>query len=319
MKKRKIFDANFRMKHGHTILIYLFLMIMMLLVSMFNRDFMTAGNLKNLLRSSFPLIMVAFGQTLIILTGGIDLSLGGIAALCNVCCVSLMSADSTFGFVPAVIASLVIGILCGTLNGMLVTKGRLAPIIVTLAAATIFDGLALLIMPNPGGTVHKAFAKFLTRGWKGTVPFLLFLLLLFLVRNLTNSTPYGKALRAIGGNEGAAYSTGIKVQKIKCMAYMIAGLLCAVAGIFLSAQMNSADATIGKNLAMNAITATVVGGTLMTGAVGDPLGTVAGVFILGIINNMLNLFGVSSFYQFVCQGLILIAALSLSALRKKRG
>ena len=106
--------------------------------------------------------------------------------------------------------------------------------------------------------------------------------------------------------------------KIKFRAYCLAGLLCAVAGIFLSAQMNSADATIGKNYAMNAITATVVGGTAMTGAVGDPLGTIAGVFIISIINNMLNLFGVSSFYQFICQGLILIAALSLSALHKRR-
>ena len=147
--------------------------------------------------------------------------------------------------------------------------------------------------------------------------FLLFILILCLVRSLANSTPYGKALRAIGGSENAAYSTGIRVGKIKFCAYCLAGLLCAVAGIFLSAQMNSADATIGKNYAMNAITATVVGGTAMTGAVGDPLGTIAGVFIISIINNMLNLFGVSSFYQFICQGLILIAALSLSALHKR--
>ena len=133
------------------------------------------------------------------------------------------------------------------------------------------------------------------------------------MRTLTNQTPYGKALRAIGGSENAAYSTGVKVKKVKFIAYCLAGLLCAAAGIFLSAQMNSADATIGKNYAMNAITATVVGGTAMTGA----LGTIAGVFIISIINNMLNLFGVSSFYQFVCQGLILILALSLSAMHKK--
>ena len=98
----------------------------------------------------------------------------------------------------------------------------------------------------------------------------------------------------------------------------MAGVLAAVAGIFLSARMNSGDATVGKNFSMNAITATVVGGTAMTGAVGDPLGTIAGVFIITIINNMLNLFGVSSFYQYICQGVILIAALSLSALRKRK-
>lgn len=310
-------NKNFWNKHGHVVIIYVFLVALMLLVSVFSRDFFTIGNFKNLLRTSFPLLMVALGQTLIILTGGIDLSLGGIVALANVVCVMTMNTESPVGFILPLIAAVVLGLVCGALNGVLVTRGNLAPIIVTIATTAIFDGCALLLMPKPGGSVHKAFSKFLTRGLKGAVPLILFLVILILVRTLTNQTPYGKALRAIGGSENAAYSTGVKVKKVKFIAYCLAGLLCAAAGIFLSAQMNSADATIGKNYAMNAITATVVGGTAMTGAVGDPLGTIAGVFIISIINNMLNLFGVSSFYQFVCQGLILILALSLSAMHKK--
>ena len=310
-------NKNFWNKHGHVVIIYVFLVALMLLVSVFNRDFFTIGNFKNLLRTSFPLLMVALGQTLIILTGGIDLSLGGIVALANVVCVMTMNTESPVGFILPLIAAVVLGLVCGALNGVLVTRGNLAPINVTIATTAIFDGCALLLMPKPGGSVHKAFSKFLTRGLKGAVPLILFLVILILVRTLTNQTPYGKALRAIGGSENAAYSTGVKVKKVKFIAYCLAGLLCAAAGIFLSAQMNSADATIGKNYAMNAITATVVGGTAMTGAVGDPLGTIAGVFIISIINNMLNLFGVSSFYQFVCQGLILILALSLSAMHKK--
>ena len=310
-------NKNFWNKHGHVVIIYVFLVALMLLVSVFGRDFFTIGNFKNLLRTSFPLLMVALGQTLIILTGGIDLSLGGIVALANVVCVMTMNTESPVGFILPLIAAVVLGLVCGALNGVLVTRGNLAPIIVTIATTAIFDGCALLLMPKPGGSVHKAFSKFLTRGLKGAVPLILFLVILILVRTLTNQTPYGKALRAIGGSENAAYSTGVKVKKVKFIAYCLAGLLCAAAGIFLSAQMNSADATIGKNYAMNAITATVVGGTAMTGAVGDPLGTIAGVFIISIINNMLNLFGVSSFYQFVCQGLILILALSLSAMHKK--
>ena len=305
-------NKNFWNKHGHVVIIYVFLVALMLLVSVFSRDFFTIGNFKNLLRTSFPLLMVALGQTLIILTGGIDLSLGGIVALANVVCVMTMNTESPVGFILPLIAAVVLGLVCGALNGVLVTRGNLAPIIVTIATTAIFDGCALLLMPKPGGSVHKAFSKFLTRGLKGAVPLILFLVILILVRTLTNQTPYGKALRAIGGSENAAYSTGVKVKKVKFIAYCLAGLLCAAAGIFLSAQMNSADATIGKNYAMNAITATVVGGTAMTGAVGDPLGTIAGVFIISIINNMLNLFGVSSFYQFVCQGLILILLLVLA-------
>lgn len=307
-------NRHFWNRNGRTVTIYVFLGALMIFVSVFNQDFFTLGNFKNLLRSSFPLLMAALGQTLVILTGGIDLSLGGIVALCNVVCVLFMNPDSALGFVPALAAAAVVGVACGAFNGALVTRGRLAPIIVTIATTAIFDGLALLLMPKPGGSVHRPFAKFLTRGLSGAFPFLLFVGILVLVRRLAGSTPYGKALRAIGGSDHAAYSTGIRVDRVKFWAYCLAGGLCAVAGIFLSAQMNSADATIGKNYAMNAITATVVGGTAMTGAVGDPLGTIAGVFIISIINNMLNLFGVSSFYQFVCQGLILIGALSLSAL-----
>lgn len=314
----KVLNKNFWHKHGHTVIIYGFLVALMLFVSVFNKDFFTLGNFKNLLRASFPLIMVSLGQTLIILTGGIDLSLGGIVAFCNVVCVMCMNPDSPTGFVLPIIAAVAVGMVCGAANGLFITKGGLAPIIVTLATTTVFDGMALLLMPNPGGSVHKAFAKFMTRGLAGAFPFILFLIFLIAVRTIANDTPYGKGLRAIGGSENAAYSTGIKVDRVKFLAYCLAGLLCAVAGIFLSAQMNSADATIGKNYAMNAITATVVGGTAMTGAVGDPLGTIAGVFIISIINNMLNLFGVSSFYQFICQGVILIGALSLGAIHKRR-
>lgn len=310
-------DKSFWRRNGHTVIIYLFLLFFMLVVGVFNHAFFTLGNFKNLLRSSFPLFMVAFGQTLIILTGGIDLSLGGIVALCNVVCVINMHPDRSAGWGLAVGISLLTGAICGAVNGGLITKGRLAPIIVTIATTTIFDGTALLLMPKPGGAVHRGFAKILTRGLHGIVPLMLFLMVLGIVRCITNNMAYGKALRAIGGSENAAYSTGILVNRVKFAAYIIAGVLCAIAGIFLSAQMNSADATIGKNYAMNAITATVVGGTVMTGATGDPLGTAAGVFMISIINNMLNLLGVSSFYQFVFQGLILIAALSLSVFQHK--
>ena len=208
-------NKNFWNKHGHVVIIYVFLVALMLLVSVFSRDFFTIGNFKNLLRTSFPLLMVALGQTLIILTGGIDLSLGGIVAMANVVCVMTMNTESPVGFILPLIAAVVLGLVCGALNGVLVTRGNLAPIIVTIATTAIFDGCALLLMPKPGGSVHKAFSKFLTRGLKGAVPLILFLVILILVRTLTNQTPYGKALRAIGGSENAAYSTGVKVKKVK--------------------------------------------------------------------------------------------------------
>ena len=141
-------NRNFWHKHGHTVIIYVFLAALMVFVSIFNKDFFTLGNFKNLLRSSFPLLMAALGQTLIILTGGIDLSLGGIVALCNVVCVMSMNPDSAWGFVPALGAAAAVGLACGAVNGVLVTKGRLAPIIVTIATTAVFDGMALL--PDTG-------------------------------------------------------------------------------------------------------------------------------------------------------------------------
>lgn len=318
MKTKPSFDKHFWQRNSQTVIINAFLIILMVIVSLFSESFFTERNLKNLMLSAFPLLLVALGQTLVILTGGIDLSLGAIVSVTNVLCVTLMNTESSLGWIPAIFAAVAAGFVCGSFNGLVITKGRLAPIIVTLATTAIYEGIALFIMAKPGGEVHSAFRKFMTRGLEGYFPLLLFLFVLAFVWIMTNRSAYGRVLRAIGGNEGAAYSTGVRVERVKFMAYAMAGVLSAIAGVFLSARMNSGDATVGNSFSMNAITATVVGGTAMTGAVGDPLGTVAGVFIITIINNMLNLFGVSSFYQYICQGVILIIALSLSALRKRK-
>lgn len=289
----------------------------MAFVGISNKDFSTLRSFKDLLRSSLPLLVAALGQTPIILTGRIDLPLGGVVTLCNAVCVMSMNSDPAWGSIPALGAVAAVGLACGVVNGVPVIKGRLAPIIVTITTTVVFDGMTLLLMPDPGGSMHKAFAKFLTWEHSGAVPFLLFILILYLVGSLANSTPHGEALRAIGDNENTTYSTGIRVGKIKFCAYCLVGLLCAVAGVFLNARMSSADATIGKNHAVNAITAMVVGKTAMTGTMGNLLGTIAGVFIISVIDNMLSLFDAPSFCQFICQDLVPIAALSFSALHKR--
>lgn len=318
MIKNSDHKTHFWQRNSHTVLIFSFLAALMMIVGLFSDSFFTERNLKNLVLSAFPLLMVALGQTIVLLTGGIDLSLGSIVSLTNVLCVTLMKTDTRLGWMPAVLTAACVGVLCGTLNGLVVAKGRLAPIIVTLATTTVYDGAALFIMSNPGGSVHSGFRQFFVRGVYGYFPLMISALAVLLIQLVCSRSPYGRHLRSIGGNESAAYSTGIKVDRVKLLAYMLAGALAALGGIYLTARMNSGDATVGKNYAMNAITASVVGGTAMTGAVGNPLGTAAGVFIVTIINNMLNLLGASSFYQFIYQGAILIAALSLSALRRQK-
>ena len=317
----KLINPNFRYRYWHLMMIYLFFILFIVVSAIISPQFFTAYNLKNIVNSSFPLMMVAFGQSLIILTGGIDLSVGGIVSLSNVVAVVLMTRmEGGLGAVVAIIVTLIVGLLCGLLNGLLVAKGRMSPIIVTIATSVIFGGAALFVLPVPGGTVNMKVVDILAGNIFGVIPSTALFLVIVLIgmRLLTNSTEFGLGLRAIGGSEGSAFSTGIKVVRTKIIAYVLTGLLCAIAGIFLSTLMYSGDPNIGGSYSMYSITAAVVGGILMSGAVGDVLGTVAGVFIIYMINNMLNLMGVSSYYQYVFQGGFLIVALILSNLKLKR-
>jgi ribose transport system permease protein len=323
MKQKEFFakvkSPDFRYRYLHVVMIYLFLIVLISVASIINSDFTKVNNLRNILISSFPLMLAAFGQTFVILTGGIDLSIGGIIALSNVTCVTIMTSnEGVGGMVLAILAALAVGILSGALNGIFITKGRLPAIIVTIATTAIFSGIALFILPIPGGSVFAPFGKFLNGNLAG-FPYVIVFLIVFtiILRMVTNKTTFGVSIRAVGGNESAAYSTGITVWKAKLLTYVVCGLLSAMAGIFLAAQMYSGDPTIGRSFSMNSITAAVVGGTVMTGAVGDLLGTITGVLIIYIINNMLNLIGVSSFYQSIFQGLILIIALVISRLKAK--
>lgn len=191
MMKRQGLDKHFWRKNSQLVIIYAFLILLMVFVSFFSDSFFTERNLLNQVLSAFPLLMVALGQTLVILTGGIDLRLVQSFRLRR----AMRNADEHgvgAGWVPAVLAALAAGLVCGAFNGLMITKGRLAPIIVTLATTAIYEGGALFIMDKPGGSVHSAFRRFMTRGLEGYFPLLLFLLLLFAVRVITNRSAYGK-------------------------------------------------------------------------------------------------------------------------------
>lgn len=315
---QKMRDENFWIRYFHTILIYIFFLILCIIAGILDDNFLTWKNFRALIITALPLMFVSFGQSCAIMTRGLDTSLGTIVSLTNVLTVSLMRPEEPFGWIMAVIAGLLTGLLCGALNGLLIAKGGLAPIIATISTTSIFQGLALYISPIPGGTVHTGFARFLGRSF-GNIPlaFLVILIALVVLRFIMNCTPLGKAIRAVGGSESAAYATGINVIKTKVIAYSMAGLFAGIAGVYLSAQLYSGDPLIGSAYSLNSITATVAGGTLMCGAVGDTLGIFAGVMIITIINNILNLLTISTFYQYVVQGVILILALSLSSIRKK--
>ena len=297
------------------VLVYAFLIVLIIVASRISPFFLTRGNITNLLISSIPLLFVAYAQTIAIMSGGVDISVGGVVSLANVI-VAVVTENSIF---LGVALALCAGMLAGGLNGVIITKGKQQPIIVTLAVALILEGLALYILHIPGGSVPRGFARGLT-GTVGQipVPLIIFVTVSIIIWFLLQKTRFGQSLRATGGNENAALSSGIKVDKIRIIAYMLSGLLAAFGGVYLACIMHSGDPTSGAPFALRSITTVVIGGTLLGGGRGGSIGTIAGVSIMMIINNLMNLARISGFYQFVVQGLLLILALALSSFEVKR-
>lgn len=320
--KMSILDRNelkkLAQRKSQVVFIYAFLAVMMVVAGNLDNSFFTVENFQNLLTTAFPYLLISFAQTFVILTGGIDLSGGAMVSLSSVICATLF-ADRPGLFAVTLLVSLLSGLLLGVVNGALVTKGNVQPIIVTLSTQVIIQGIALTVLDSPGGMVNADFSTAVN----GTVanlpvPLLLGIATTVIFWIILNRSRFGHSVFAIGGNENAAYSSGIMVDRVKVAVYAIAGLLSALAGIMLAAQMYSGDPTVGVNLTNNSITTAVVGGTSLAGGKGGLIGNIAGVFILIIINNILNLIGVSSFYQYVVQGGILILALAISSLRARR-
>ncbi|MEX6245007.1 ABC transporter permease [Staphylococcus haemolyticus] len=293
------------------------LILLIIVVSILNPSFLDLSNLLNLLRQISINGLIAFGMTFIILTGGIDLSVGSILALSS----AFIALMITSGVDPiiALIIGVLIGFVLGAVNGLLVTKGNMAPFIATLATMTIFRGLTLVITDgNPITNLGDSYLfQLFGKGYFIGIPvpavtmIIVFVILLIILQKTT----FGRHTYAIGGNEVAAKISGIKVNKIKFLIYGISGLMSALAGGILTSRLNSAQPTAGTSYELDAIAAVVLGGTSLTGGKGRIVGTLIGVLIIGVLNNGLNLLGASSFYQQVVKGVVILIAVLID--RKK--
>lgn len=293
------------------------LILLIIVVSILNPSFLDLSNLLNLLRQISINGLIAFGMTFIILTGGIDLSVGSILALSS----AFIALMITSGVDPiiALIIGVLIGFVLGAVNGLLVTKGNMAPFIATLATMTIFRGLTLVITDgNPITNLGDSYLfQLFGKGYFIGIPvpavtmIIVFVILLIILQKTT----FGRHTYAIGGNEVPAKISGIKVNKIKILIYGISGLMSALAGGILTSRLNSAQPTAGTSYELDAIAAVVLGGTSLTGGKGRIVGTLIGVLIIGVLNNGLNLLGVSSFYQQVVKGVVILIAVLID--RKK--
>lgn len=279
--------------------------------------FFTLYNIQSNLNTFVPLVAAAVGQTLVVLGGGIDLSLGAIITLVDVVVVKLMGGS--MDNVPLALAvGLLVGAAAGLINGLFVAYVRLQPIVATFATSFIWSGLALWVMPRPGGSVPREFY----RGYRDVllgVPVAAWIILAIIgLWWLIKRHRISRYILAVGGDERAAYATGVPVTKVKVMSYVLGGLFAAVAGLGIVANTASGDPYVGGPITLTSITAVVIGGTRLSGGFGGAGGSIAGAMILSLVGNIVFFANVGSHYQELINGAIVVAALVLAGIPAMR-
>lgn len=268
--------------------------------------FFTEANMKNLSRQIVSNGLISLGMLIVILTGGVDLSVGSIVALGGVLSAGM---SDRVGILPAIAIALVIGAGAGLVNGVFVARFKLQPFIVTLATMGIVRGFVFVYTETPLVSKHPDF-RVLGASSVGPVPATMIIMLVcfVLVWVFLNRTPTGRATVAIGGNKEAVWLAGINVQRTVIQAYVLSGLFSGLAGAILVSRLGIAQPSLGIAYELDAIAACVIGGAILGGGGGGAIGTFFGVLILGMINNLLNLHGVQSYYQEIIKGAVILFA-----------
>lgn len=282
------------------------------IIAMMNDRFMTFSNVMNILRQTSINSIIAAGMTFVILTGGIDLSAGSTLAFSGA--IAAMLIGSGASPIVAILGALAIGAGIGMLNGLIIAKGKLQPFIVTLATMTVFRGATLVFTDGkPISTGYEANAEFYSQignGYVGVIPIPIIIMVLVFALGyyVLTQTTIGRYVYALGGNEEATKLSGVNTDKIKVFVYGASGFFAALAGIIITARLSSAQPTAGSGYELDAIAAVVLGGTSLAGGFGSIMGTVVGALIIGILNNALNLMNVSSYYQLLVKGVVILVA-----------
>jgi ribose transport system permease protein len=290
---------------GHGALIAL--VVMLLAASLVYEEFFTYNNISNVLRQTSMVGLISIGMTFVILTGGIDLSVGATVALSAI----LAAKCSVYGLVPALLIPLPAGILIGSINGFIITRFRIVPFIATLAVQMAVRGAAYLITDMRSISANRDAEMFIALGrgyWFGVpVPVIIFLAAGVLAVFVSLSTSFGRSIYAIGGNEEAAKMMGLHAGRNKFTTYVITGFLSALAGVILCARLGAGQPVSGDGWEMDSIASVAIGGTLLSGGIGGIGGTICGVLIIGFIKNIINLQGdVNSYWQKIMMGFILL-------------
>ena len=291
------------------------LLVLIIIVTILSPSFLSTKNIFNILRQTSVNGIIAAGMTFVILTGGIDLSVGSILAISGAVCASLLASGQNI--IIAVLAALIIGAMVEFLNGFIITKGKLQPFIATLATMTILRGLTLVYTdgkPITLGSGDLAIKFGQIGGGKIfgiPTPALIMILVFAICTFVLKNTQMGRYTYALGSNEEATKLSGLNTDKIKIAVYTISGILASVAGIIITSRLFSAQPTAGDGYELDAIAAVVLGGTSLNGGKGKITGTIIGALIIGVLSNALNILDVSSYYQMMVKGAVILVAVLL--------
>jgi ribose transport system permease protein len=317
---RRTFD-----EHRDLITIYAILAAIMILAAIALPTFRSPRNIFNVLRQAVALGLVSVGQTYAILVGGIDLSVGSTISLVGVYTTGLMAQYTALGPVILIVAGMIaISLLIGFVNSVVITRLRVAPFIATMGVGAIVQGFVLLYAKRPGGAIAPGW-DFFAEGMVGPVPFpVLFLLALVLAAVFVlRRTAAGRHVVATGGSEVIARLSGIQTRRVTAYAFMFCSFTAALTGLFLTSRMGAGDPLMGglnyDRYDLDSITAVLLGGTRLGGGKGGVMGTLAGVLLVSVLNNIFNLADINPYIQWIIKGLIVVAAVAIYAGRKTSG
>lgn len=315
MKKLSGLDKDILGKYG----ILASFVLICITLSLITPNFLSITNISVVVKQVSINALLAFGVTFVIITGGIDLSLGSVVAVSGVVAASFAHPD-TYPLIVPILMGLLVGVLFGAFNGYIITKAGVPSFIVTLGTMTMGRGLALILSKGrPVSNLSESFNFIGGGSLLGIpVPIVLLGIIFFVCLVLLNKTTIGRYIYAIGGNEQAAKASGIEVNKIKLFVYTLSGALAALAGIVLASRITTGQPNIGAGFELTAIAAAVIGGTSTSGGIGTIGGTLIGALLIGVISNSLDLLNVSSYYQQVIMGAIIIGAVSLDKLSRSK-
>lgn len=318
IKRESTINRWFKLIGMEKITLFIGLIVLCTVLSVVSPYFLKPSNLATVGRQIAINTIIAVGMTLVIISGGTDLSVGSIVAVVS-CVIASLMKNVGIGIGPSILIGLIIGGIFGAINGTIISKFKLPPFLVTMAMMTIGRGVAFVYTnAYPISGLPKAFG-FIGEGsiFHIPFPFIVTLFIVFLGYFLLSNTVIGNHIYAVGNNPESARLAGINVEKTLVFTYMFSGLMSSISAIILTSRLNSGQPIVGQGYELDAIAAVVLGGTSMSGGEGSILGTILGTLVIGVLNNGMNLLNVSPYFQMIVKGMVILIATIVNFLRER--